>query len=88
MAALVVTLSPFVAPLWLWIACLSALALVPMAEWIRRSPQRVRFTVAFAIAVTLGTVGLWADVYPPGGVWDNCCQWLVPYGICWPIEWC
>lgn len=89
MVALVFHLSSFVALRWLWMVCLISLALIPLTEWIRRSPQRIRFTLAFVVVILGASAMAWADgVYPPGGVWDDCCQWLIPYGICWPIEWC
>lgn len=82
-----VMLSPDVLPSWVWVACALALASIPASEWLRRDPQRVRFTVAFALAVVIGAVGVFA-ASPPPGIWDACCQWLIPYGVCWPIEWC
>lgn len=87
MLALLVYLSPRQAPSWLWLTLVSV-ALLPGLGWIAQSPKRRRFTVALLIALLGGaSMSLWA-AYPPNGVWDNCCQWLIPYGVCWPIEWC
>ncbi len=87
MVALLVQLSPVAIPAWLAVLSVLAIIAIPVSEWVRRDVHRVRFTVAFAVAVCLGGAVAFA-AYPPPGVWDNCCQWLIPYGICWPIEWC
>lgn len=85
MAALLIHTSASINSAWLWLTVV-CLALVPTLGWIAKSPIRRRFAIALSVVVLLSGSLAWA-AYPPGDVWADCCQWLIPYGICWPIDW-
>ncbi len=86
MMALLVPVSHPDVPAWLWVVCVLAIAGIPVSEWLRRDVRRLRFAVAFLAVVLLGGSALMA-YYPPPGWTTECCDWLLAYGICWPIGW-
>lgn len=71
---------------WLYVT-LVCFALVPALGWIAKSPIRRRFAVAFVVVVALGGGLALAQIQPPPGWTADCCDWLLAYGICWPIGW-
>ena len=87
MAALVVHVNAVAPTWWMWLVCLSAIALIPGGEWLVRSPRRRRIVLMLAVAVVLGGATAFA-LEPPPDIWANCCPAYILWGICWPIWWC
>jgi hypothetical protein len=86
MIALAIYVSTATDHAWLWVT-LVGMALLPAFGWIAANPKRQRFAIVLGVVVLLGGAIAWAAEPCPGCL-DYCCQWLIPYGICWPIEWC
>ena len=71
---------------WLWLSCALAIALIPAAGWIARSPQRRRVVVALVVALVL-SAGMASAAFPPEDMWEWCCPAWIPYWICYPLSW-
>lgn len=84
MAALLIPMSTAVPAWWFVLACVCAIGLIPVVEWIGRSPQRRRMAMALTGALVVSSVAAFA-AYPCPGCWDDCCPDFIPYGLCWPI---
>lgn len=66
---------------WMFLSCVLAMALIPTAGWIARSPRAQRVIVALVLATLVAAGSASAAFYPFP---DWCDPAWIPYGICWP----
>ncbi len=88
MVALLIQTSTSLPSWWFVLACLAAMALIPLTEYAARTAARRRLASMLALAVFLAVALTAANA--SASVWDFpewCCPAMTEYWLCWPIGW-